>query len=376
MNIEFISTSRYPTQKAYGVTIGNSCLAARNLGMNAQITGISSSGVDEYGNQVNLMSSRLSSKLFQVVGESSNSVISRFAFNLLSIDIGFLIFKRFRNRQQDLIWLRNILTTFTLVLLRNRNNKVLEIHHVPRSLNKFLMKKIVSRKEIRIFTITERHRTKLSELFPEAKIGLAPMATPKEFFTNPRTPHLKFPIKIGYVGKFTSSGNDNGLLKFLDSVPKIRLSNSDFSIELIGIEEEKLSSLTTYLTKETFKKISVKVVGAVPHSQIKHFLSHIDIGVIPYQQNSYNDNRFPIKVLEYASMKCLILVSDIDAHRAILDKTRAVFFNPDEPTSFADAISWISENQAECLKRIENAFMWATNFSYENRLLGVLQNVG
>lgn len=376
MKIEFISTSRYPTQKAYGVTLGNTCLAARNLGYSAEITGISSSGLDEYGNQVNRLNSRLSSNLFQIVGSSSKGLISRLAFNLLSINIGFLVFKRFRNRESDLLWLRNTLTTFTLVLLGNRNSKVLEIHHVPRSLNRILMKKLASYEDIQIVTITERHRTKLNELFPKANIGLAPMATPKEFASNPRSPELKFPLKIGYIGKYTSSGNDNGLLKFLNSVSKIKLVQSDFSVDIIGIEAERIPTLNNYLTQDTFKKISVSVVGAVPHSQIQHALNAIDIGVVPYEQNAYNDNRFPIKILEYASTKCLILVSDIDAHRAILDESKGVFFDPDSPNSLAEAIAWITQHQSECLARIERAYIWATGFSYENRIIGVLNDVG
>ena len=376
MNIEFISTSRYPTQKAYGVTIGNSCLAARHLGFDAQITGISSCGLDEYGNQVNQISSRLGSTLFYIVGRSSNRLISRLAFNFLSINIGILIVKRFRNRPNDLIWLRNILTTFTLLLLQNRNLKILEIHHIPNSLNKFLLRKLSLREDVRIFTITERHRAKLQELLPKGKIGLAPMATPKEFFANTKKPNLESPIRIGYIGKFMSSGNDNGLLDFLKSATRIQLSQSEFSLQIIGIEEDKLPILNTYLSKETFEKISIEVIGAVPHSQIQDFLIGIDVGVIPYQQSDYNDNRFPIKVLEYASSKCLILASDIQAHRAILDETRAVFFNPSNPDSLNQSISWISENQAHCLNRIQNAFEWSKGYSYENRIRGVTQNVG
>jgi glycosyltransferase involved in cell wall biosynthesis len=376
MNIEFISTSRYPTQKAYGVTIGNSCMAARNLGFNAQITGISSCGLDEYGNQVNLISSRLSSTLFYIVRKNLNRSISRLAFNLLSINIGFLIFRRFRSRQNDLIWLRNILTTFTLVLLHNQNNKVLEIHHIPNSLNKFLLGKLISRKDVRIFTITERHRARLQELFPKGKIGLAPMATPRDFFANTKNPNLESSIKIGYVGKFMSSGHDNGLLDFLKSATRIQLSQSEISLKIIGIEQDKLPILNGFLSKEVFGGISIQVVGAVPHSQIQNFLLGIDIGVIPYQQSAYNDNRFPIKVLEYASTKCLILVSDIEAHRAILDETKAVFFNPGNPDSLKEAISWISDNQANCLNRIQNAFEWSKGYSYEDRVSRVIQNVG
>jgi glycosyltransferase involved in cell wall biosynthesis len=375
MNIEFISTSRYPTQKAYGVTIGNSCLAARNLGFNAQISSISSSGVDEYGNKVHQIESYLGSKLFYLMSTSSNRMASRITFNLLSIHTGYMVSKRFKNRQNDLLWLRNTLTTFALVLLKNENRKILEIHHIPNSLDKLLIRKLISRQDIQIFTITERHRTRLRELFPVGNIGLAPMATPKEFAEGAKTPSLASPIKIGYVGKFTSSGNDNGLLEFLGTVAKIPSGRSDFLIEIIGIEEERLEALNEYLSQSIFHGIPIKVTGSVPHSQIKKYLSDIDIGVIPYQQSSYNDNRFPIKILEYASVKCLILVSDIPAHRAILDESKAVFFNPNNPDSLHEAVSWIRLNNSECAIRIENAHQWAMSHTYENRILGVMQDI-
>lgn len=375
MKIYFISTSRYPTEKAYGVTVGNTCLASTRLGHDGLILSASGSTKDEFENRVTQIQNVLNPILMWVAKREFFSRISRLAFNLNSIALGISLHKQLKQESEAVLWLRDILTTYVLELMGNRNPKVLEVHHIPGKLNSLLLSVLIKQKGFVLCTITNRHREKLLKKFPNCKILVVPMAVPAKFLSESKSPSFRSRLRIGYVGKFKSSGNDNDLSKFIDSLEMLKATDLHISLDLVGIEDDQLKFLRSYVNKRQFEHVTVRVGGHISHASIKQFLDVLDIGVIPYIQSTYNDNRFPIKTLEYASTKCLILASDIEAHRAILNETRAVFYDPLEKQSLQEALIWISKNPEACALRVEEAYKWAKNYSYERRVLDVLDNL-
>jgi glycosyltransferase involved in cell wall biosynthesis len=89
--------------------------------------------------------------------------------------------------------------------------------------------------------------------------------------------------------------------------------------------------------------------------------------------SQYNSMRFPIKILEYAASSTHLLVSDIPAHRALLDDSLATFYNPEIRGSLAESIAYVRNNEAEVEKKISAAYEWASQFTYESRVEQALE---
>jgi len=64
MRIAIVSTTRYPTEKAYGVTIQHTAAALRNLGHDSRIYGPGTGCIDDSGNQVVGIMSLKTSQIF------------------------------------------------------------------------------------------------------------------------------------------------------------------------------------------------------------------------------------------------------------------------------------------------------------------------
>lgn len=77
---------------------------------------------------------------------------------------------------------------------------------------------------------------------------------------------------------------------------------------------------------------------------------------------SYFEGR-PNTVIEAMACACPVVVSDIPAHREILDEESAVFVNPDDPSDIAEGISKVLMLPAEAKKRAEKARKIASQWS-------------
>ena len=129
MKIFFVSTARYPTEKAYGVTIGESCAAANRLGHIANVVTIGPSGVDTLGNQVVGFESGLLRKLRSFIQSGSSSYLTRIAFALSSILFAQKLRSSFIDDSPGILWARDIFLVFALKAINYQGMILLEIHH-------------------------------------------------------------------------------------------------------------------------------------------------------------------------------------------------------------------------------------------------------
>jgi glycosyltransferase involved in cell wall biosynthesis len=72
---------------------------------------------------------------------------------------------------------------------------------------------------------------------------------------------------------------------------------------------------------------SIRLVGRKPRAEIPAYLAMAELLVSP---RSYGDN-LPLKVFDYLAAGRPIVATDLPAHRALLDETRAVLTEPTAP---------------------------------------------
>ena len=102
-------------------------------------------------------------------------------------------------------------------------------------------------------------------------------------------------------------------------------------------------------------KRTIKFESHVKHDQVPMFLKDVSIGLIPYEKTEYNNQRFPIKALEYAASRVTILATDIPINKEILSGEVCYFYSPDTPGDLCRALIEIFGDSLGRQKRIQKA---------------------
>ena len=105
---------------------------------------------------------------------------------------------------------------------------------------------------------------------------------------------------------------------------------------------------------------------------MKTLLAEHDIGVLPYPRSKYNNERFPIKSLEYAASELTIMASRIESHTELLGEDRAYFYEPGVQNSFESVLSQIFSDETLRNEKLDNARIWSEGYTYEKRIQGII----
>ena len=293
---------RYPTEKAYGVTIGNTLSCISNQFHSTQIWCDSNINKDCYG--IDLVPIKLPkiNRIFRIPGSRLSEALN-FYFRLM------IFAGKTRNQFKlrppgNYIWTRHPLTLIFIYNSRKTSKILLEFHQTPNFLDRLLTRRFIAAKSVLIIGITEKSIEELHELFPNGQIVKAEMGVPEDNLSNPDIP-LPNGIKIGYVGKSTSSGNDNNLNLLVEGFSLLKFP--EVILEFVGIEPEKKEELLAMARSLKIPDKKITFVDHVPHNHVGKKIAELSIGVLPYQWNEYNSHRFPIKLVEYSAAGLWIL---------------------------------------------------------------------
>ena len=213
----FALSSRYPTEKAYGVTVGRTAEALRVVGNEVEICSPKTSdlSVDFLGNQIRKFPKGFVSKLLLKYSDRSRNcnVIWQVYFGLR---VGL------RYRKQDVyLCFRDTYSALLSNLCNIRSMHILELHHFPNGTKKRILQFLATRKNFRLVFISEDLKIRCAKLFDVGDAAVIQMAVPSEFLIDSLETRKKgTKNSIIFVGKEQSNGNDNGLLKFIDLLSK------------------------------------------------------------------------------------------------------------------------------------------------------------
>lgn len=322
---------RYPTEKAYGVTIGNtlSCLPSELF--STEIWCDSKVQKDSYGNTVVPVSLPKFCKSNHFLGAR---VFGAFIFYLkLLIFAGKTRRKIMKRKRKNIIWTRHPLTLLFVYKSKKTEKILIEFHHLPNFLDRQLTRMYIAAKPLQIIGITENSLQYLKKMFPRTQVFKAEMGVQGETIQDPDFP-LPNKLKIGYVGKGTSSGNDNNLKLLIEGFSHIK--NLDIQIEFVGLEIERKLELLQMSKLLEIPDDKISFIDHVPHQRISKILAGFSIGIIPYEWNKYNSNRFPIKLVEYAAAGLWILTDSAFADGLNLSEQLVKRYMTGDPQDFAD----------------------------------------
>jgi len=238
-----------------------------------------------------------------------------------------------------------------------------------------LLNLLMWNRNLLIFTLSSHHVLEFQKKGIRCDLKVLPMAAPINFsHSSERWPKSSSRIRICYLGRLLSSGKSNGIHEFVNELNVLFQTGLDFDVTLAGLSNNEAEKILENFTSKDFRK-RIFVVENIEHHEIDKFLQSIDIGVIPYPSSMYNEYRFPIKAIEYARMRCLIVASKLKIHQEIIGEDKAFFYEQEVVGDFSKLIEKISKEKALARSKVEQAFRWSLNLNYQNRVNHVIDSV-
>jgi len=155
--------------------------------------------------------------------------------------------------------------------------------------------------------------------------------------------------KLGLLDRFVvlyhgSISPRRGLIESVDAFPTVVDRHPEIVLFILGkgYAEGNLKKLIEE------KKIETNVIihGAVDYVEVPKYIAMCDVGIVPLPNISYWRHQCPLKLLEYLAMKKPVIITDIPAHREIVqDKECGIYISSSAPTEITNAIIYAYENK-------------------------------
>ena len=361
----FLSPVRYPTEKAYGVTTGNTVKALRYIGKNIEIWNESNTGIDEYGNPLVAVGKKhLINRKY--LYRTKFLGIDRWMFYLDQLLFSLKCLKRL-SKEKDLlqIWSRFPLVNLICCLRRNVNLTVIELHHQPNRAEQLFIKVVRQFKPVTVAVISRTAEEQFKSLNLDVPTVVLEMAVPNEFIQNPKIP-LTTPITICFLGKSQSSGHSNDL-EFVIEAFSLLHNLEEVMLEIIGVEDQAASTLSQLVLTKKIPQKNVKFISHLPHAEISEFLDSVSIGLVPYEFNKYNSGRFPIKIMEYAAKGIWIMAPEKFTKNLDVQPNVVFSYRDGDAGDLAQSLEILSREISTSRNRNESAIHFAKSHTYISR---------
>ncbi len=359
---------RFPTEKAYGVTIAETMNAASALGYQAEVwctTDVSP-----------IQETFVVKRIARNFRESKNKSVERLFFEFNRLIFILKVVHQLPNSESILVWCRDPVLSLFISLVRKRVKVCLELHHPPSHLDTTVFRAIVpfmsvDQDSFKIFTLTNKLSENLHRCFVPFFAGSIHMAAPKTFFDLSKVDAVDDQVVLGYVGKAFSSGNDNKLADLISLFQNEARNFPQLKLEILGIEKEFRNELLRLVDTSLLDSSRIEIVGHLSRNQLRERLQRIAIGIVPYASTKYNDFRFPIKIVEYAAAECALLLSNTANLRLIVGNA-GTYFELSSQESFHASLVELTESATILRSAQKRARIWAQEFTYEKRIETVL----
>ena len=146
--------------------------------------------------------------------------------------------------------------------------------------------------------------------------------------------------------------------KAKDAVP-----NAQFHIYGLGTAMESLQALT----KELGLQNRVRFFGHRPIQEIATIMENADLGVVPKRNDSFGDEAFSTKIMEFMAMGIPVVVAETSIDRYYFDDSMVMFFKAGDEASLATALRRVMTNDQFRAELVRNASQfiahndWDTN---------------
>jgi glycosyltransferase involved in cell wall biosynthesis len=154
--------------------------------------------------------------------------------------------------------------------------------------------------------------------------------------------------------------------KIKDQVPQ-----AEFHIYGEGEQFELLKSLIAELGLRN----RVSLNPLLPYHQITAVIENSDLGVVPKRSNSFGNEAFSTKILEFMAMGVPVIVPDTAIDRYYFDDSVAKFFKANDENSLADAMLLFISNPEMGRNLARNADVFIKKYTWDENKASYLDLV-
>lgn len=365
MRFTFILTARFPTEKAYGVTTQGSMDALRTLGHDvAVVTATSNRKVL----QLNKSTKKMEKKFLNLL----NTRRLQIQFKLKQFILFLKIFKLSKKQDIGVIWTREVLPAFLIRVFIPRSVVVLELHQVVRNLNFHLLNKISDSKYL-ILSPIKKYITHESGI-QDCNFVVLPMGVSEEYLVCGKEKTISKresgPYHVVYLGREVNAHEKLDLSYLISNLQDLLKNHYNIQVWLVGLRKESINQLLTYKESANFH-----IFENLSRGEILNILSFTDLGLVIYPDTLYYRSTFPIKIVEYAATKTLIVASDTPSHRELLGQDKALFFSLDDKFGLSETIKEAISQQKWLSEEVFNAYDWSETLSYTDRVTRIIHEL-
>ena len=375
----YISNSRLPTEKAYGLQIGKMCEAFAAGGIEVTLLYPHRRGVikenifEHYNLKKNFKLKKIYSPDFYWPGKLDKAAFLIKSFIAAMILCGYASVKR-----PDIIYSRDELPVFILSFFRK--NIFWEAHKFSGRRGYFYNR--FRRAGIKIICISEGLASEFTERgFEKKQVMVAHDGVDlEEFNTRLSAPEarrkLNLPLEkklIGYVGALTTMGAKKGLDELFEAFSLL----SDTSVRLVLVGSS-VNPAEVVFYKDLAKKLDIadRVIfaGQVAHKEVPAYLKAFDALAMPFPNTKhYATYMSPLKLFEYMASWRPIVATDLASIKYILNESNSVLVKPDDAKSLANGLSHVLANPAESGRLAAKAFEDVKKYTWANRARSILK---
>ena len=347
MRIIYVSNSRIPTEKAYGVSIAKTCSALAQKGVEVLLV------APRVRNTVgeDLFSFYDVPRNFTVRYIPALDVVTwgwRYGFLLNQISFAFALFLFFRSRHEDVLITRDEASAFLFWL--KRVPVFYDMHGFPE--RKLWIWKFILRRASGIFTTNEWKINECNRRFgiPKEKMIVARNGFDPELFASSEsreTLRKKLSLPGGKpIILYTGHLYD---WKGVDVLAETARLFPEALFVFVGGNPWDIRDFK----RKTVAISNILVVGHRPHREIPDFLKAADVLALPNSAAPGKDSRFsaysrndtsPIKLFEYMASDSPIVASDLPSIRELLNEKNSILVTPDNPEALKDGLGKVLGN--------------------------------
>ncbi len=109
----------------------------------------------------------------------------------------------------------------------------------------------------------------------------------------------------------------------------------------------------------------VKFHSGVPISEIAKAMADSDLGIVPKRDNTFGNEAFSTKILEFMSLGVPVLVSSTRIDRFYFNDEVVHFFKAQDEDDLAEKLLFMLKNESFCKTLSASALVMARQFSWE-----------
>jgi len=187
---------------------------------------------------------------------------------------------------------------------------------------------------------------------------------PSIFWRRPAPDHVSDKFVICYPGSF---GWHQGLDLAIEAVHLLRdeAPHLRFLIVGDGSERPRLEKMVAELGLQD--RVTIK--GFVPMEQVAQIMSTIDLGVVPKRADSFGNEAFSTKIMEFMAMGVPVLAARTRVDEFYFNEDLLQFFESGKADDLAARILYLMQNPARRAAMVEasNAFIALNNWDVKKQ---------